>query len=359
MAVEDSVVKARIDQILAEKGDTAEARAQIAQEAQAAGVGAQQISRALGGQFSEADVRRAAAEAGQAFSPISIANRLKSGDIDEATAQQLINANVGLPAALKQAAGGAAPEAPASGLTAEQQAFSDALPEGLRDDYLAAIQAGMGVQGTQMQDIADLLKGRGLTFDESIQVGGLTGDSPNFYDAFGAYYGLGGLQQNVGGLQENVGALQPQAAANLAEELTFIQYPTGDLATIPAGYAIPEGARILSVDEYAQLTREQGVAAGLLPEDVLSYDPAAVVQPTGLTAQYDYSASAPAVTQALTDISAAYTPMPTAPVAPAPTAPTTIMSPAITTYAYPSTFGNIDIFNRTSPALTPYTPPTT
>jgi len=97
MAITNADINARVNQILAEKGDTTAARAQIAQEAQAAGIGASRITEALDNKFTEADVRLAAAEAGQAFGPMSIANRLTSGAITEAEAQALLNANVGLP----------------------------------------------------------------------------------------------------------------------------------------------------------------------------------------------------------------------------------------------------------------------
>lgn len=97
MAITNADINARVNQILAEKGDTTAARAQIAQEAQAAGIGAQRLTEALDNKFTEADVRRAAAEAGQAFNPMSIANRLIGGSITEAEAQALLNANVGLP----------------------------------------------------------------------------------------------------------------------------------------------------------------------------------------------------------------------------------------------------------------------
>ena len=97
MAITNADINARVNQILAEKGDTTAARAQIAQEAQAAGIGAQRLTEALGNKFTEADVRLAAAEAGQAFGPMSIANRLGSGDLTTEQAQALLNANVGLP----------------------------------------------------------------------------------------------------------------------------------------------------------------------------------------------------------------------------------------------------------------------
>lgn len=97
MAITNADINARVNQILAEKGDTTAARAQIAQEAKAAGIGAQRLTEALDNKFTEADVRLAAAEAGQAFNPMSIANRLTSGAITEAEAQALLDANVGLP----------------------------------------------------------------------------------------------------------------------------------------------------------------------------------------------------------------------------------------------------------------------
>jgi len=97
MAVSDADINLRANQILAEKGDTPEARAQIAREAQAAGVGAAQLARALNNQFTEADVRRAAAEVNTPFASVSIADRVASGEIDPDTAQRLLDANVGLP----------------------------------------------------------------------------------------------------------------------------------------------------------------------------------------------------------------------------------------------------------------------
>lgn len=98
MAITNADINARVNQILAEKGDTAAARAQIAQEAKSAGIGAARLTTALDNKFTEADVRRAAAEAGQAFNPMSIATRLDSGEITRDQAQALLDANVGLPA---------------------------------------------------------------------------------------------------------------------------------------------------------------------------------------------------------------------------------------------------------------------
>ena len=97
MAVSDSAVKQRIDQILQERGNTPEAYAQIAREAREAGVSALQVDRALDNELTEADIRRAAAEAGGAFGITDLASRLQSGDLTREQAESLMQANIASP----------------------------------------------------------------------------------------------------------------------------------------------------------------------------------------------------------------------------------------------------------------------
>lgn len=97
MAVSDSAVKQRIDQILQERGNTPEAYAQIAKEAREAGVSALQVDRALDNELTEADIRRAAAEAGGAFGITDLASRVQSGDLTREQAESLMQANIASP----------------------------------------------------------------------------------------------------------------------------------------------------------------------------------------------------------------------------------------------------------------------
>jgi len=110
MAYTDDQVKERASQILKEKGDTAEARAQIAREAQQAGVSSGQLARSLGGGWTSQSVEQAASDVGQAFSGgllsssrnngvdlMGVARDLQSGKIDRDQAQQQLSRSVALP----------------------------------------------------------------------------------------------------------------------------------------------------------------------------------------------------------------------------------------------------------------------
>lgn len=96
MAYTDAQVRERANQILKEKGDTQEARAQIAREAKEAGVTAGQLSRSLGGDLTEKDVRRMAAEAGERFTGQSIGQRFAKGELTRDQVQELMDANTAL-----------------------------------------------------------------------------------------------------------------------------------------------------------------------------------------------------------------------------------------------------------------------
>ena len=168
-----------------------------------------------------------------------------------------------------------------SGLTGDQQAFAQTLPANLQDDYIASIGAGLGdeTSGATVASLAELLKGRGLSFDEAAQATGLTADNPNYQEAVRAYYGLASTSTDLtpGGMQQ----------------FSYTDFPGGIYGP---GQQMPN-----------------------------IFVPANQQQP-----------AAP----------------------PAAPGPRTMVSPGITTYAYPQPFGEIDIFGRpTATPPTAYTPP--
>lgn len=173
-----------------------------------------------------------------------------------------------------------------SGLTGDQQGFAQTLPVGLQDDYLAYVAAGGGdeTSGATIASLAELLKGRGLSFDEAAQATGLTADNPNYQAAVRAYYGLAPTSTDLtpGGMQQ----------------FSYTDFPGGIYGP---GQQMPN-----------------------------IFVPANQQQP---------AAQAPAAP-------------------PAAPGPRTMVSPGITTYAYPQPFDEIDIFGRpTATPPTAYTPP--
>jgi hypothetical protein len=180
-----------------------------------------------------------------------------------------------------------------SGLTPEQQAFAQTLPANLQDDYLASIQAGLTdeTSGATLQDIADLLRGRGLTFEEASQATGLAPDDPNYQPAVRAFYGLEPTASDLtpGGMQTFSYTDFPGGIFGPGQALPNIFVPAGQQQPTTSTQAAPEA----------------GLGAGT---------------------------AAPG--------------------------PRTMVSPGITTYAYPQPFGPIDIFGRpTATTPTAYTPP--
>jgi DNA-binding transcriptional ArsR family regulator len=306
-----------------------------------------------------------------------------------------------------------------SNLTTEQLAFAQTLPVNLQDDYVAAVGAGLGdpASGATLPSLAELLRDRGLTFEEASQTVGLTPEMENYSDAVRSFYNVqplapppldvSTLTPEQISLIESQYNLQPipvpqtvDLSSLTTEQQAFAQTLPADLqddyiAAIGAGLGDPaSGATIPSI---AELLRDRGLtfseaaaATGLTPENENYADSVRAfyqlnqqLTPGGLE-MLDYASepggvfgpgqAVPNIPDSITGapVPMSYTPFTqAAPGGTQPAAqPTTLFSPGISTYAqqpaagvtysYPQPFGDIDIFNRTNPTgLTAYTPPPT
>ena len=463
----------RVGQILAELGDTAEAYAQIAAEAQAAGLSAGDLAAAISTPevpISEAAVLQIAEESGQPFTSSNdtsvlggIGDLVNNINIDDTGSSVTIGGSTpgvtvdtsggstpvvndgptlgggitdidlstdsgsgvtigGGTGVTVDTSGGSTPETVPglSSLTPDQLAFAQTLPVGLQDDYIAAVNAGLGdeTSGATLPSLAELLRDRGLTFEEAAQAVGLTPDMENYSDAVRAFYNVQPLApppldvstltpEQIALIESQYG-LQPipvQPTVDLSslnpDQLAFAQtLPVGlqddYIAAVGAGLGDEtSGATTLSLTNLLKdrgLTfSEAATATGLTPENEnyasavrAFYDLNPELTSDGLEYQnyenfpggvYGPGQAMPNIPDAVTGmfVPQAYTPFTqAAPGGPQPagngTPATTLFSPGISTYAqqptsgvtysYPQPFGDIDIFNRTNPTgLTAYTPP--
>jgi len=368
----DQVVNERVGQILAEKGNTAEARAQIAREAKAAGVGAGQLARALnlnrGNTMTEADVRRAAYEAGESFGTRSIMDRQRSGDLTKEQADELRAANVGLDAGRLIGAEDIA-RMRETGLSAAELAFMDQLPEGSRGIYEQLMSAeaispeiqrliASGVTPSEIILATTGVRPTSREEAESVIAQALAGGSIDPATAAYARENIVFERAGEAGEAGEAGVASGQAPAGattgmgtLVQATTFYKMPSGQIGSVGPGEYLPYGAIQISEQEFIELARSQGLEAGIIQEGEI---PGETPQPvpgeyvpfqyTPFTAGgiYGPGQGLPSIFQPAGQQPVQGPVQPQAPVQ----GPTTMMSPAVTTYAYPSPFGNVDIFNR-------------
>ena len=280
----------RVVQILTELGETPEAYALIAREAQTAGMSAADLAAAISTPelpISEADVLRFAEESGQPFlssdDNINIDDTGSSVTIGDSSGVTVDTSGGSTPVVNDgPTLGGSTPETVPglSNLTPDQLAFAQTLPVDLQDDYIAAVGAGFGdeTSGLTVPSLAELLRDRGLTFEEAAQAVGLTPDDENYSDAVRSFYNV----QPLAPPPLDVSTLTPEQIALIRSEYSLQPIPvqpTVDLSSLnPDQLAFAQTLPVNLQDDYVA-----AVGAGLGVEGTTVQDIADLLRDRGLT----------------------------------------------------------------------------
>jgi hypothetical protein len=223
---------------------------------------------------------------------------------------------------------------------------------------LAAVSGGPGEAQKNLDIFLDVIGPSGGNYvpeSENIRrdIGMSYGGASTFGTQPGAYSAPGALDTGIttidtGDMTPPPAAQQPGAGDGVSQ-VTFYLMPDGTVGRAAVGESVPQGATVLNAAQYAALSGQQptGGIETAAPDQApggFEYRPFEYTEfPQAQGGVYGPGQGMPMIFQP-----AAPAPAPTGAAVPAPQQPVT--------YSYPQPFGDVDIFNRVSPAITSYNP---